>query len=103
MTTSIRMPVTVAGRKGVSAVAAEAAEHRVVLTSHGRPVAVVDAPERVDEDLRKVREAARLVVERFADVSLATRPAKLDIADVCERLGVDPELVLRRAAQLSGR
>ncbi len=42
MTTSaLRMPISTAARKGVSAVAASAAEHRVVLTSLGRPVAVV--------------------------------------------------------------
>jgi hypothetical protein len=96
------MPVTVASRKGVSAVAAEAADHRVVLTSLGRPVAVVDAPERVDEDLRKVREAARLVVEHFAEASLERRSAKLDLESVCKRLGVDPDTVHRRAAELRG-
>jgi len=54
------MPISVAARKGVSAVAAEAAEHRVILTSLGRPVAVVDAAERLDEDIRTMRKAARV-------------------------------------------
>jgi K+-transporting ATPase KdpF subunit len=47
----------------------------VVLTSHGRPVAIVDSAERLDEDLRRVREATRSVVEAAAD--MAQRPVHL--------------------------
>ena len=52
---TLRMPVSVAARKGVSAVAATAADQRVVLTSLGRPVAVVDAADRLDEAVRTMR------------------------------------------------
>ena len=62
------MPVSVASRKGVSALAHEAMDHRVILTSLGRAVAVVDSAERVDEDLRLLRQAAHTVAESVADV-----------------------------------
>jgi len=93
MTDTLRMPVTVAARKGVSAIAAEAATHRVVLTNHGRPVAVVDSAERLDEDVRTLREAARLVTEAFAGQATDSHPAKLSLDEVCGRLGLDVETV----------
>lgn len=98
MTPTVRMPITVAARKGLSAVTAEAAEHRVLLTSHGRPVAVVDSAGRADDDVRQIREAARAVVECAADSVLQRRPAKLDLNAVCARLGIDPQVVRVRAA-----
>ena len=91
------MPVAIASRKGVSKVAAEAEEHRVILTSHGRPVAVVDSPTRIDEDLRRVREASRLVVEASMELALG-RVSRLALDDVCAKLGVDPDVVRARAA-----
>lgn len=97
MTDTLRMPVSVAARKGVSALAAEAAAHRVVLTSHGRPVAVVDSAERLDEDIRTLREAARLVTEAFADQAMEAHPAKLSLDEVCARLGLDVETVRARS------
>ena len=97
--TALRMPITTAARKGTSGVAAEAEAHRVVLTSHGRPVAVVDSAERLDEDLRLVREASRSVVEAAADLALA-RSGKLDLGQLCDKLGVAVERVRARAAEL---
>ena len=99
MTESVRMPVSVASRKGVSALTHEVAGYRVVLTSLGRAVAVVDSAERIDEDLRKVREAARLVVESMAETAKG-RLAILDIEAVCTRLGVTIADVRARAQQL---
>ncbi|HMS12928.1 MAG: hypothetical protein V9E99_03080 [Microthrixaceae bacterium] len=93
MADTLRIPVSVAARKGVSAIAAEAAAHRVVLTNHGRPIAVVDSAERLDEDVRTLREAARLVTEAFADQAIDAHPAKLSIEEVCGRLGLDVETV----------
>ena len=100
MTTTTRMPINVASRKGVSALATASAENRVLLTNHGRPVAVVDSAERLDEDMRRIREAARVVVETYANTALEHRPATLDLAAVCERLGLDPERVRARAEEL---
>lgn len=93
MADTLRMPIAVAARKGVSAITAEAANHRVVLTNHGRPVAVVDSAERLDADVRTLREAARLVTEAFADQSMDAHPAKLNLDEVCGRLGLDVETV----------
>ena len=101
-TDAIRMPITVAAGNGVSALAAAAGERRVVLTSHGRPVAVVDSAERVDADLRRVRDAARAVVDAAADAALDRRPAKLNLDEVCARLGFDAARVRARAAELAG-
>jgi len=99
MPESIRMPVSVASRKGVSALTHEVDGYRVVLTSLGRAVAVVDSAERIDEDLRKIREAARLVVESLAE-TVKDRSTMFDLDDVCARLGVQVADVRARAQQL---
>ena len=80
----------------------EAVEHRVILTSLGRAVAVVDSAERVDKDLRRMREAARTVVEAAAD-SVAGRTHTFSLADVCAKLGVTVEAVEAKAADLAQR
>jgi len=99
MTTSVRMPVSVASRKGISALTREVASYRVVLTSMGRAVAVVDSAERIDEDLRTVREAARLVVESMFETAKG-RSMALNIEKVCTRLGISVADVHARAQQL---
>jgi len=99
MTETVRMPVSVASRKGISALTHEVAGYRVVLTSLGRAVAVVDSAERIDEDLRKIREAARLVVESLAETAKG-RSTMLDLDEVCARLGISVADVRARAHQL---
>ena len=94
---ALRMPIATASRKGVSKLAAEAEAHRVILTSHGRPVAVVDAAERLDEDIRRVREASRSVVEAAGELALQ-RSNRLTLEDVCVKLHIDPQRVRSRAA-----
>jgi hypothetical protein len=94
------MPVSIAARKGVSALTREAADHRIILTSLGRPVAVVDSAERLDEDLRRIREAARVVVGAYAD-AVASRVESVSLAEVCAQLGLSAEAVGARAAELS--
>ncbi len=91
------MPMSVASRKGVSAVAAAADEQRVVLTSHGRVVAVVESAERLDEQARQVREARLAVLDAAAHL-LSARGSKHSLDDVCARLGIDPVRVRERAA-----
>lgn len=100
---ALRMPVSAAARKGVSRLTVEAAERRILLTSHGRPVAVVDSAERLDGDLRRLREAARLVVGEAADGALERSPARLGLEEVCARLDLDVAAVRRRAADLAAR
>ena len=80
----------------------EAMDHRVILTSLGRAVAVVDSAERVDEDLRLLRQAARTVAESVADV-VADRSARLTLEEVCAKLGVDLQAVKTRADELARR
>lgn len=99
MTESVHMPVSIASRKGVLALTREVAGHRVVLTSLGRAVAVVDSAERIDEDLRTVREAARLVVESLTETAKG-RSTTLDLEEVCTRLGISDADVHARAQQL---
>ena len=98
VTETVRMPITVAARRGVSAIASDAAQRRVVLTNHGRVVAVVDSAERIDESLRQVREAARAVTEAYADAALTRHPAVLDLDAVCARLGLDADHIRRVAS-----
>jgi PHD/YefM family antitoxin component YafN of YafNO toxin-antitoxin module len=98
---ALRMPVTTASRKGVSKLAAEAEAHRVILTSHGRPVAIVDSAERLDEDIRRVREASQSVVEAAGELALQ-RSNRLSLEDVCAKLNIDPQRVRSRAAVKRG-
>ncbi|HUX70330.1 MAG TPA: hypothetical protein VMV41_07460 [Cellulomonadaceae bacterium] len=95
--TSLRMPMSTASRKGLSAVAASAEDQRVVLTSHGRTVAVVDSPQRAEEQARLLREASLAVLDAAADL-ISARGKQFDLDEVCARLGVDPERVRARAA-----
>jgi hypothetical protein len=92
--------MSTAARKGVSAVAAAADTQRVLLTSHGRTVAVVDSPERTEEQLRTLRAASLAVLDAAADL-VADRSKKFNLDDACIRLGVDPERVRTRAATRS--
>jgi prevent-host-death family protein len=92
---AIRMPVSSAARKGVSGVIAAAEEHRVILTSHGRPLAVVDSAERLDESARQLREAALAVLDAAADL-VSQRSPKLSLVEVCDRLGLDAAQVQAR-------
>jgi prevent-host-death family protein len=93
---STRIPVATASRKGVSNLAAEAEKNRVVLTSHGRPIAVVDSAERLDEDLRRIREASRWIVQAAGDLALG-RVKEFTLEDVCAKLDIDPLVVRERA------
>lgn len=97
---SIRMPISTASRKGVSGLAAAAEEQRVVLTSHGRVVAVVESAERLDDLARQIREARLAVLDAAADL-VAARGVRLGLGEVCARLGVDPDVVRQRAAHLA--
>ena len=98
MTETIPVPITVAARKGVSALPGMAAEKRVVLTSHGRPVAVVDSAQRADETQRHLNEAAWAVLD-WAGERVGSCCAEFSLDDVCARLGFDPETIRARAAE----
>lgn len=58
----MKMPTTVASRKGIGHLTTEASEKTVVLTNHGHPVAVVMSPQEYDEHVRMLREAADSVL-----------------------------------------
>lgn len=99
MASTMNVPMSVAASKGVSALAQLSEDKRVALTSHGRVVAVVDSPARVDAEVREVRDAAWAVMEAAADlVSQRTRRYNLD--EVCAKVGVDVDRVRERAGQL---
>jgi len=97
----LRMPISTAARRGVSALATTAEQRRVVLTNTGRPTAVVDSAERIDEDMRQVRDAARTVVDAYAQVA-AGRTVTTSLEQLCARLGLDEAQVRARAAELAG-
>ncbi|MEO7124021.1 MAG: hypothetical protein ABI400_13075 [Lacisediminihabitans sp.] len=100
--TTLRMPVSAAARKGISAVAAGAAEQRIVLTRMGHDVAVVDSAQRLDETVRVVRSAAREVLDSYAGLA-HSRGGSNSLAEVCARLGLDEAFVRDRAAQLQAQ
>lgn len=99
MTSTMNVPVSLAARKGVSALAELSEERRVALTSHGRVVAVVDSPARVDAEVREVREATWAVVESAADL-VAQRSRRYSLDELCAKVGVDAGRVRQRAEQL---
>lgn len=98
-----RMPVSVGSRKGLSKVVSTAEEQRVLLTNHGRVVAVVDSAERLDEDLRKLREAADSVIEMAVYEAAGTAGRRWDLDAVCGRLGLDSSVVRDRARVTGAR
>ncbi len=99
MTSTVNLPVSLAASKGVSALAQLSEETRVALTSHGRVVAVVDSPARVDAEVREVRDAAWAVVEAAADLA-SQRSRRYNLDELCAKVGVNPNRVRERADQL---
>lgn len=97
-----RVPMAAASRMGVSKLASMSAEGTVVLTSHGRPVAVIGDAERLDEDVRAMREAAAAVLDAAADIA-SGKGRLLSLDETCARLGVDAEKVRARAAEKQAR
>lgn len=93
--------MTTASRMGISALAAKSADGKVMLTSHGRPVAVLGSAEHLDEDARLMRESAAAVLDAAADLASANGTL-LSLAETCDRLGVDVDQVRRRAAEKRG-
>jgi prevent-host-death family protein len=89
------MPITTASNKGVSALAAAAESERVILTNHGRPVAVVDSAERIDETVRLVREATSAVLD-WAASRVSERGGTMSFEELCARAGVDAAVVVAR-------
>lgn len=99
MAATVNLPVSLAARKGVSKLAELSVDNRVALTSHGRVVAVVDSPERVDVEVGNLREAAWAVLDAAASLALQ-RPTQYSLDEVCTKLGVDADRVRERAARL---
>ncbi|TFB59023.1 hypothetical protein E3N86_12335 [Cryobacterium sp. Hz7] len=97
--TALRMPVSTAARKGISAVAADAAQQRIVLTRMGHDVAVIDSAERLDETVRVLRDTSREVLGAYANLAEA-RGGQNSLADVCARLGLNETVVRERAVRL---
>lgn len=81
----LRVPATVANRRGAAFVTAKAQEQPVVITNHNKPVSVTLSPERYDEMIRTVREtqdhvlasAASLVADRSTFHSLDEARSRL--------------------------
>jgi len=95
----MNVPVSLAASKGVSALAEMSESRRVALTSHGRVVAVVDSPARVDAEVREMRDAAWAVVEAAAAL-VAQRSRKYSLEELCAKAGVDADRVRERAASM---
>ncbi len=94
-----RLPMSLAAQRGVSRLAADAEESRIALTSHGRVVAVVDSAARLDEDARKMREAAAAVLDVAAE-RLYDRSARFSLEEACSRLGLSVDRVRARADEM---
>lgn len=99
MTSTVNLPVSLAARKGVSALAELSENNRVALTSHGRVIAVVDSPDRIDTEVRKMREAAWTIVEAAADLA-ACRGRRYSLDEVCSKIDIDVDRVRERAERM---
>lgn len=99
MSSIIYLPVSVAARKGVSALVALSQGRRVALTSYGRVVAVIDSPDSVDERARQIRDAVWAVLKAAAGLT-ADRQHRYSLDELCARAGVEIEGVRERAAQI---
>lgn len=84
--------MSVAAKRGFSWLPTATDGARVILTSHNRPVAVVDNAERMDEDLRKMQDAAWSVLDWAANLT-SERAASFDLEQVCSKLGLDAKMV----------
>jgi hypothetical protein len=92
----IRMPVAIASRRGISGVIAAASAQPVQLTSHGRVVAVVQAPELTEELFRQVRELQLALLDAGAD-AVASSGEDFDLTQLCQRLGINEKEVRSKA------
>lgn len=92
----LKVPISAASERGVSWLNETAQKQRVILTRFGKPGAVVDSAERLDETARTVAAARREIVEQLADLAQGrAKPHSLD--EVCLRLGIDVDHVHQRA------
>ena len=94
--TTLRMPISTAARKGISAVVAAAEDQPVVLTNHGRAVARIEGPAQVEEQARLLREAQLAVLDAAAGL-VSDRARGFSLDEACARLGVDAAVVRARA------
>ncbi|MSW42961.1 MAG: hypothetical protein F2842_12190 [Actinobacteria bacterium] len=88
----MRMPISSASRKGVSGVVAAAEDQTVVLTNHGRAVALVEGANQVEASARLLREASLAVLDAAADL-VEQRTPRFSLDEVCARLGVSADHV----------
>ncbi len=93
-----RVPLTAARRRGLAALVDLAADEPILLTRYGHPDAVIASAGWVDEALRTSREASLTVLDAAEDL-VAQRSPRHTLDEVCARLGVDADVVRRRAAQ----
>lgn len=82
---TVRIPATLATKKGAAYLADQATRNTVVVTNHGKPTAVVMSPEEYDEHLRILRDAAHRMTSGIADL-LAERSTFLSVAEARARL-----------------
>lgn len=94
MTEALRMPSTTASRKGVSAVAAAAEKRHIVLTSHGREVAIVDRADRLESQLGILRGATWEALNAAANL-YSDRSTKHSLDEFCARFGLDVETLCK--------
>lgn len=95
-TRPLKVPISAAAERGVSWLNEAAQKQRIVLTRFGKPGAVIDSAERLDETARTVSTTRREIVEQLADLARGrAKPHSLD--DVCARLGIDIGRVHQRA------
>ncbi|WP_440101369.1 type II toxin-antitoxin system prevent-host-death family antitoxin [Glutamicibacter mishrai] len=81
----LRISSTVAARRGIGFIMAQAQERPVTLTSHGKPVAVVMSAAECDEQRRLLREVELKVLGMAANL-VAGRSAMLTTDQARERL-----------------
>ncbi|MFJ2621064.1 type II toxin-antitoxin system prevent-host-death family antitoxin [Glutamicibacter sp. NPDC087344] len=84
-TQPLRISSTAAARRGVGFIMTQAQERPVILTSHGKPVAVVMSAAERDEQRQLLRDVELKVLDMAANL-VADRSAMLTADQARERL-----------------
>lgn len=95
-----RVSPTTARRLGLVHLTDLTAAEPLVRTRYGHPAAVVCSAAWADGDLRTLPEVALTVLDAATSL-VAQRSPRHTLGAACERLGMDADVVRRRAAPLA--
>jgi len=87
MAEPLKLSMSEAANRGVSALARLAERQQVIMTSHGRDVAIVESPTAYEERLTAIRDAALTIIEE-AGHNVNVRYSRYTLSEAYKVLGV---------------